>query len=228
MENRSEELKQYLQPGKHIHLVGIGGVSMRPLGLVLKGMGMIVTGSDMNASVSTDELIAKGIQVTIGHREENVHGADCEEMKTLTPDDLQYVISANEDLVSKLWFEVADYDGWGESIYLHIEFTEKAMQAARGTKIPIELFFEKNGVRTASIALEFFIGEVVEDAETAEPTQATDASVEQTMQVVPRVVTTKDNTLRIVLAALCGVELVALSVAIILNNKKYKKGKGRA
>lgn len=77
MENRSEELKQYLVPGKHIHLIGIGGVSMRPLGLVLKGMGMLVTGSDMNASVSTDELIAKGIQVCIGHRGENVEGVDC-------------------------------------------------------------------------------------------------------------------------------------------------------
>ena len=65
MENRVEELKHYLVPGKRVHLVGIGGVSMRPLGLVLKGMGMIVTGSDMNASVSTDELIANGIQVSI-------------------------------------------------------------------------------------------------------------------------------------------------------------------
>ena len=54
MENKSEELKQYLQPGKRVHLIGIGGVSMRPLGLVLQGMGMLVTGSDMNASVSTD------------------------------------------------------------------------------------------------------------------------------------------------------------------------------
>ena len=77
MENRSEELKQYLVPGKHVHLVGIGGVSMRPLGLVLKGMGMLVTGSDMNASVSTDELIANGIHVSIGHQAENVVGADC-------------------------------------------------------------------------------------------------------------------------------------------------------
>ncbi len=77
MENRSEELKRYLQPGKHVHLVGIGGVSMRPLGLVLKGMGMLVTGSDMNSSVSTDELIANGIQVAIGHSEKNVAGADC-------------------------------------------------------------------------------------------------------------------------------------------------------
>ena len=77
MENRSEELKRYLVPGKHVHLVGIGGVSMRPLGLVLKGMGMLVTGSDMNASVSTDELIANGIKVSIGHSGQNVIGADC-------------------------------------------------------------------------------------------------------------------------------------------------------
>ena len=77
MINRNEELKQYLVPGKHVHLVGIGGVSMRPLGLVLQGMGMTVTGSDMNASVSTDELIAKGIHVSIGHKAENILGADC-------------------------------------------------------------------------------------------------------------------------------------------------------
>lgn len=77
MENRSEELKRYLVPGKHVHLVGIGGVSMRPLGLVLKGMGMLVTGSDMNASVSTDELMANGIKVSIGHSAQNVFGADC-------------------------------------------------------------------------------------------------------------------------------------------------------
>ncbi len=67
----------YLVAGKHIHLVGIGGVSMRPLGLVLRGMGMKVTGSDMNSSVSTDELVSKGIDVHIGHRAENIVGADC-------------------------------------------------------------------------------------------------------------------------------------------------------
>ena len=77
MFSRSEELKKYLKPGTRVHLVGIGGVSMRPLGLVLKGMGLSVTGSDMNASVSTDELIAKGIQVFIGHQPENICGVDC-------------------------------------------------------------------------------------------------------------------------------------------------------
>ena len=77
MDNRSQAIKQYIQPGRRVHLVGIGGVSMRPLGLVLKGMGLLVTGSDMNSSVSTDELIAQGIHVSIGHRAENIEGAEC-------------------------------------------------------------------------------------------------------------------------------------------------------
>lgn len=74
---RNQKLNQFLIPGKRVHLIGIGGVSMRPLGLVLQGMGIHVTGSDMNSSVSTDELIAHGIDVAIGHRAENIRGADC-------------------------------------------------------------------------------------------------------------------------------------------------------
>ena len=74
---QNKKIGQYLVPGSHVHLVGIGGVSMRPLGLVLKGMGMKVTGSDMSASDGTRELEAKGIPVTIGHNAENIQGADC-------------------------------------------------------------------------------------------------------------------------------------------------------
>ncbi len=77
MIRRNDSIKHYLQPGNHVHLIGIGGVSMRPLGLVLQGMGMLVTGSDMNSSVSTDELIAQNIHVEIGHRAENIEGACC-------------------------------------------------------------------------------------------------------------------------------------------------------
>ena len=74
---RNRKIAKFLVPGKRVHLVGIGGVSMRPLGLVLKGMGMDVTGSDMSASMSTAELIEQGIHVEIGHRAENIEGADC-------------------------------------------------------------------------------------------------------------------------------------------------------
>ena len=40
-----QHIEQYLQPGKHCHLVGIGGVSMRPLGLVLRPTAMPAEGA---------------------------------------------------------------------------------------------------------------------------------------------------------------------------------------
>ena len=75
MITKNTKISKYLKPGCRVHLVGIGGVSMRPLGLVLKGMGMRVTGSDMNASGSTQELEEAGIPVAIGHSAENIVGA---------------------------------------------------------------------------------------------------------------------------------------------------------
>lgn len=72
-----KRIEDYLKPGMHAHLVGIGGVSMRPLGLVLRSHGLVISGSDMNASVSTDELMQKGIEISIGHKAENIQGADC-------------------------------------------------------------------------------------------------------------------------------------------------------
>ena len=74
---KNKKITKFLVPGRRVHLVGIGGVSMRPLGLVLKGMGMEVTGSDMSSSAATDELIAQGIPVAVGHRAENIEGAEC-------------------------------------------------------------------------------------------------------------------------------------------------------
>ncbi len=72
-----KSIADYLQPGMHAHLVGIGGVSMRPLGLVLRAQGLVISGSDMNASVSTEELQSQGIRVFIGHCADNILGADC-------------------------------------------------------------------------------------------------------------------------------------------------------
>ena len=74
---KTSHFADYLIPGKHAHLVGIGGVSMCALGMVLQGMGVTVTGSDMNQSRATDDLIARGIPVAIGHDPKNIQGADC-------------------------------------------------------------------------------------------------------------------------------------------------------
>ena len=74
---RLEQIKRCFQPGKKIHFVGIGGVSMRPLALVLRDRGIEISGSDMNSSTSMEELTAHGIQVFIGHQADNIQGADC-------------------------------------------------------------------------------------------------------------------------------------------------------
>ena len=58
-----DELKQY----KHIHLIGIGGVSMSGIAEILHSWGFIVTGSDANESETTEKLKKNHIPVTIGH-----------------------------------------------------------------------------------------------------------------------------------------------------------------
>ena len=52
---------------KHIHMIGIGGISMSGIAEILVKSGFIVTGSDANKSEITDKLIAHGISVAIGH-----------------------------------------------------------------------------------------------------------------------------------------------------------------
>ena len=70
-------IRDYMQPGRRAHLVGIGGVSMAPLAEVLHGAGMVITGSDRQESAAVTHLRSLGIQVTIGHLPESVRGADC-------------------------------------------------------------------------------------------------------------------------------------------------------
>ncbi len=62
--------------GGHVHFVGAGGSSMSGLALLLKQEGFAVTGSDRTRSHNTEMLEARGIPVTIGHRAENIQGAD--------------------------------------------------------------------------------------------------------------------------------------------------------
>ena len=69
-------INEYILPGRHAHLVGIGGVSMSPLAEVLAGMGMTITGSDMNESATVKRLRTMGISIAVGHNAENIRGAD--------------------------------------------------------------------------------------------------------------------------------------------------------
>ncbi len=71
-------IQHYIAPGRRVHLVGVGGVSMAPLAEVLHGAGLTVTGSDWQANEKTDHLASLGVTVFIGpQRGENIRGADC-------------------------------------------------------------------------------------------------------------------------------------------------------
>lgn len=65
-----------LKNHKVIHCIGIGGIGVSALAKILVSRGYTVTGSDMKESEMTDELEKLGIKVYIGHRAENVEGAD--------------------------------------------------------------------------------------------------------------------------------------------------------
>jgi UDP-N-acetylmuramate--alanine ligase len=59
-----------------IHFVGIGGVGMSGIAEVLNNLGYDISGSDLRESETTGRLAKLGITVDIGHKAENVEGAD--------------------------------------------------------------------------------------------------------------------------------------------------------
>jgi UDP-N-acetylmuramate--alanine ligase len=61
---------------QHVHVVGIGGAGMSAIGLVLRAMGHTVSGSDLKESPVVQRLRSGGITVEVGHRAENIDGAD--------------------------------------------------------------------------------------------------------------------------------------------------------
>lgn len=67
-----QELNKY----KHIHMIGIGGVSMSGIAEILKHWGFTVTGSDWAESETTKKLNLDGIHVVIGHDVNMVSKAD--------------------------------------------------------------------------------------------------------------------------------------------------------
>jgi len=61
---------------RHVHFIGVGGIGMSGLAEILRTMDFEVSGSDLKASDTTRRLESLGVRVVVGHRAENVHGAD--------------------------------------------------------------------------------------------------------------------------------------------------------
>ncbi len=61
-----------LEKGKHIYMIGIGGVSMSGIADILINMGYKVSGSDRMESSVTDKLTSQGIKVFIPQSKDNI------------------------------------------------------------------------------------------------------------------------------------------------------------
>ncbi len=91
------KLKELLIPGCRAHLVGIGGVSMFPLAQVLRGRGIVVTGSDFNEeNANVQHLKQEGVTVFIGHHPENVENAELVIRTAAVHDDNPEIAAARE------------------------------------------------------------------------------------------------------------------------------------
>ena len=67
-----DNLKNY----KHVHMIGIGGISMSGIAEILKSWGFTVTGSDANDSPIIKKLQQSGIYARVGHDFENLSKSD--------------------------------------------------------------------------------------------------------------------------------------------------------
>jgi len=68
--------RHLLNDKKRLHFIGIGGSGMYPIVQILHSRGYIITGSDVLEGDTVNYERALGIDVYIGHKAENVHGAD--------------------------------------------------------------------------------------------------------------------------------------------------------
>ena len=90
---------------KHIHFIGIGGISMSGLALYLKERGYTVSGSDVSENEQVCRLENYGVKIYIGHREENVEGAELVVFNSaISPDNCELLAAARKavPLVSRV------------------------------------------------------------------------------------------------------------------------------
>lgn len=77
-----------------IHFVGIGGIGMSGLALIFKNLNFVISGSDIKNCPVIDKLKQLGIQVRIGHRKQNVRGADVVVYSTAVKEDNCEIVEA--------------------------------------------------------------------------------------------------------------------------------------
>ncbi len=79
---------------QHVHFVGIGGAGLSAIARVLMEQGAVVSGSDLSLSPVAEALARDGAQVYVGHRAEQVDGADMLIVSAAVPEDNVEVVAA--------------------------------------------------------------------------------------------------------------------------------------
>jgi UDP-N-acetylmuramate--alanine ligase len=72
---------------RHVHFIGVGGIGMSGLAEILRTLDFDVSGSDVREGETTRRLERLGVRVDIGHRAENVRGADVVVYSSAVPSD---------------------------------------------------------------------------------------------------------------------------------------------
>ena len=85
-----------MEERKRIHFVGIGGAGMSAIAVVLLARGMRVSGSDLKESRNTRRLRQMGASIRIGHRADNVEGADILVVSSAISERNQELVRARE------------------------------------------------------------------------------------------------------------------------------------
>lgn len=62
----------HILDAQRVHIVGIGGIGVSGLAKILAHRGVALSGSDAEASATTDDLRTRGIEVSIGHDASNL------------------------------------------------------------------------------------------------------------------------------------------------------------
>ena len=81
---------------RRLHFIGVGGAGMCGIAEVLLNQGYDISGSDIKAGKATQELQSLGAQIFIGHRSENISGADVVVVSSAIDAENPEIIAARE------------------------------------------------------------------------------------------------------------------------------------
>lgn len=79
-----------------IHMIGVGGTGMSGIAEVLVNLGYQVSGSDLRESAVTNRLCERGVEVLIGHRAQNINGANVVVSSSAVDESNPEVVAARE------------------------------------------------------------------------------------------------------------------------------------